>query len=204
MSKHPLPPSSGGYVFAEDPERSARDALLFWDAATDRNVIRASARLADANAGQTIRLADFPWPIAILQQRNREELAIRAPQGIVRLSIVEGTMLDGPVTLDYRVGGPGLAERLQALARWDCLLRTGSWPQALVRSTPRADRWPLILATMDALASGHSLRETAVALFGRETVDREWHQPSDHLKMRTRRFISHARRLAEGGYRDLL
>jgi hypothetical protein len=55
-----------------------------------------------------------------------------------------------------------------------------------------------------AAASGHSLRETAVALFGRETVDREWHQPSDHLKMRTRRFISHARRLAEGGYRDLL
>jgi len=195
---------TGGSVFAEDPERPTGDALPFWDVAVNRHVIRASARTAASRADQAISLDGLPWPTAILKQGDREELAIRAPQGTVRLSIVDGTLLKGPVALEYRLDGPNLAERLLALQRWDYLLRTGSWPQALIHHAPRTDRWLLVLVTMDALARNLSLRETAIALFGLETVAREWNQSSDHLKMRTRRLITQARALAAGGYRKLL
>lgn len=203
-SKRQRQPIYGGCVFAEDPERSADAALLFWDAVLDRNVIRASAHASSCSMDRKLSLSALPWPSAVLKKGNCEEVAIYAPQGTVRLSIVAGTMLKDPVALEYHFRGNGLSDRLRALQRWDCLLRDGCWPQYLSRRATRADRWPQLLATLDALALGLSLRDTAMTLFGRERVEREWNQTSDHLKMRTRRLMQQARALAAGRYRDLL
>lgn len=194
----------GACVFAEDPALSSEQALIFWKPEVDGDVIRAVARPAPAGTDGALSLLDLPWPVAILRQVNSEEIAIASPQGPIRLSIVEGTMLEGSVTLHYLLEAPRLTRNLQALQRWDILLRTGSWPRSFDRAMARADRWPLILATLDSLALDHSLRETAIALFGQAAVEREWNTMSDHLKLRVRRLITQARALVAGGYRLLL
>jgi hypothetical protein len=48
------------------------------------------------------------------------------------------------------------------------------------------------------------LRQTAIRLFGKEKVERDWHHESDYLKLRTRRLVTQARALAAGSYRALL
>lgn len=194
----------GGYVFEGDPGLTARDVPLFWEAAVDMNVICALASPCRSTEPGAFSLFELPWPAVLLQQPDRQELLVESPQGQTRLSLAAGDLLQGPVGLRYIIEGAALLERTHALQRWDWLLRKGAWPQSLERNSTPGERWSLLLATLDALARHRSLRETAIALFGEMTVEREWNQTSDHLKSRTRRLIAQARALAAGGYKALL
>lgn len=194
----------GGYVFEGDPGLTARDVPLFWEAAVDMNVICALARPCRSAEPGAFSLFDLPWPAVLLQQPDRQELLVESPQGQIRLSLAAGDLLQGSVGLRYIIEGAALLERTHALQRWDWLLRKGAWPQGLGLGATRGERWSLLLATLDALSRHRSLRETAIALFGEVTVEREWNQASDHLKSRTRRLVAQARALAAGGYRKLL
>jgi len=144
-----------------------------------------------------------PWPAAVLQQGGREELTVGTPQGLHRLSIVEGTFLAGPVRLTYLLEPPRLAEGLAALQRWDRRATAPSM-QSPALSPERLSRRRDLVMTLDALAEGCSLREIAMRLFGEVDAARDWNHPSDFLKSRTRRLVSQARALVAGGYRDLL
>lgn len=144
-----------------------------------------------------------PWPAAVLQQGGCEELTLDTSQGLHRLSIVEGTLLAGPVRLAYLLEAPRLADRLAALHRWD-RRPTANSTQDPALSPDKLSRRRQLVMTLDALAEGCSLRETAMRLFGEADAARDWNQPSDFLKSRTRRLVSQARSLAAGGYRDLL
>ena len=104
----------------------------------------------------------------------------------------------------YLVEPRHLPERLLALQHWDTLLRNKSIPAALQRTNVGRSRWSAIVTTLDALAAGCSLRETAARVFGEEETVRAWQHPSDYLKMRTRRLVARALELASGGYLDIL
>lgn len=144
------------------------------------------------------------WRAALLRCGGREELAIDAPGGAVRLSLESGTLLNGPVRLRYLLDGHRLSNRLAALQRWDRLCRTGTASPTSAATPSQAARWPLLVAALDAIADGSTLRQTANRLFGKERVVRDWHHESDYLKLRTRRLVTQARALAAGGYRALL
>jgi hypothetical protein len=139
-----------------------------------------------------------------LRTGTSEEIAIDTPTLSVRLSVQQGTLHGGPVTLRYLVEPRHLSERLLALQQWDALLRTGGIPAALQRSIVDHSRWLAIVTTLDALAAGCSLREAAARVFGEEETARAWHHPSDYLKMRIRRLVARALELASGGYLDIL
>lgn len=151
-----------------------------------------------------VSLLDMPWPIAVLHQHGREEIAIRTPQGPVRLSITRGSMMSGPVSVRFILEPSRLAARLQALQRWDQLVRTGSWHPGLGQQLSRPERWRLVIETLDALGAGLSLRNIATRLFGKEAVAKEWNAASDHLKLKTRRLVARAYDMLDGGYRSLL
>ncbi|MEH3102201.1 DNA -binding domain-containing protein, partial [Sphingomonas adhaesiva] len=195
---------AGGCVFAEVPERGAGEARLFWDAASDPMTIRATASRCGSDDPDAFDIRRLSLPASLLKDDRGEELAIRCGDLTVRISIEVGTLLEGSVRLDYRLGGCRLARPLLALGQYDAMLRLGRIPPAL-RGTARAvDRPALVLRTLDALAADVGARRIAIALFGEEEVAASWEHPSDYLRMRTRRLIARARQLAGGGYLDLL
>lgn len=193
----------GGWTFAEDPELPAHRACLFWNEALDGSVIPALAKPGPVAGANSFDIRQSPWPVTILQCDGREEVAISMPYGTTRLSLRAGSLMEGPVRLQYLLEGPRLHERLLALQRWDRSLRTGAAPKSAM-SSMRETRWPLLIATINVLGDGCSLREAAICLFGAQIVARDWGHESDYLKLRTRRLVAQARALLAGGYRDLL
>lgn len=146
----------------------------------------------------------LPWPAHVLRSGDSEEVAIETPDGRVRLSVKSGSVLNGTVHLTYMLDGDRLGDRLKALQRWHYLVQTGKALPPKIPPSGRTARWPLLIATLDALADQCSLREIATRLFGGTIVARDWNAGSDYLKLRTRRLVTQARALAMGGYRSLL
>lgn len=141
----------------------------------------------------------------VLRSHAHEEEAIFEYAGeTVHLVLREGTLLEGPVHLVYEIESRRLSHRLLGLARWHTLLSGAPMPTRLRLRKPGQERWPHLIAALDALSQGRSLRQTAIAIFGRDMVERDWTHDSDYMKMRTRRLVTRARHLAAGGYRDLL
>jgi hypothetical protein len=124
---------------------------------------------------------------------------------MVRLSILSGTLLDGPVMLDFCLGGRRhLERRLLALRQFDALLRLGHIPRRLLGRPRNTARSAWILRTINALADHGSARAVGIELYGAQKVEADWTHDSDYLRMATRRLIDRARHLAAGGYLDLL
>jgi hypothetical protein len=94
--------------------------------------------------------------------------------------------------------------RLEAAHRFLCAIegrRVGASPLALSRLRHR--RFVLVIRALDAWLAGHSYREIAEGLFGKERVrDRSW---KDHdLRSLTIRLVKNGVALMRGGYRALL
>nr|WP_176392420.1 DUF2285 domain-containing protein [Sphingomonas sp. CDS-1] len=144
-------------------------------------------------------------PASILKDAAGEDLAIRCGRLTIRLCIEAGTLLAGPVMLDFRLGGRRLLQRrLLALRQFDALLRLGRVPHALQGKPRNAVRSDLILRTLNALADHRRVRAVASELYGTQKVDADWAHASDYLRMATRRLMTKARQLAAGGYLDLV
>lgn len=200
-----MPLAPGGCVFAEDPERPAGEARLFWHADRDPMTIRAMACPCPGGDPDAFDIRTLPMPAAILKDAAGEEVAIRCGELTVRLSILSGTLLTGPVMLDFRLGGcRHLERRLLALRQFDAVLRRGHMPRTLLARPRDTTRSASILRTLNALADHGSARAVATELYGAQKVEADWTHDSDYLRMATRRLIGRARHLATGGYLGLL
>jgi hypothetical protein len=123
----------------------------------------------------------------------------------IRIDIASGTVGAGPVRLSYRLAGlAGAQAPLLVLRQLLALWRTGEFSRALHPEEPRAARWILVLRAGDALAAGASQREIAECLLGREAAQRRWRVETSSLRSRVQRLAREARRMAAGGYRELL
>ena len=135
---------------------------------------------------------------------DSEHLLLGEPGRAVRLEIISGTLLNGPVLLSYRLSGVQQVRwRLAALQRFiGCQsgnVASGTRP----RSSSGARRLQ-VLRTLDALALDPRHRAVSIALFGAPQTQSDWRQGSDYLKSRVRRLVAQARSLADGGYRNLV
>jgi hypothetical protein len=134
-----------------------------------------------------------------------EHVAIDDGLRRLRLDIVEGTILAGPIRLRFLIDGPAGAEPgVLALRRLLAVARHGRMIASLHPSDARMRRWLLALRVHDALADGATHREIANALYGPERVASCWNSRSDALQSRVRRTVASARNLADGAWRDLL
>ncbi len=183
------------------PERGAADARLMWHAELDPMTIRVTAQRWPADDGETFDLRKLIVPVTIFKDAAGEEALIGRGRTAVRLSISEGSLLDGPVRLSYDLAGRRrLRRRLLALRQLDALMRLGRVPRPLAVPALNTDRPWMLLRTLEALAANTKARSIAIALFGRSVVEQEWEHESDHLRSRTRRLIDKARRLTTGGH----
>jgi len=187
------------------PDRGAANARLLWDPALDPLTVRATARQWPADNAETFDLRKLRLPVTIFKDAAGEEALIGRGRTAVRLSISEGSLLDGPVRLAYELAGRRqLGRRLLALRQLEALMRLGRVPRPLATPALNTDRPWLLLRTLDTLAVHTGTRAVAIALFGRALVERDWTHESDYLRSQTRRLINKAQRLAARGYLALV
>lgn len=176
-----------------------------WDHKLDPLTIRATARACSARSADAFDIHRSQLGVTILKDRDGEEALIGYGRNAVRLSIHEGSLLDGPVCLTYHLSGrEHFARRILALRQLDAIMRLGRVTAGVSTPASNPSRPIMLLRTLNALASHSSAHLIACSLFGEEVVARDWGHPSDYLRMQTRRLISRARRLAAGGYVMLL
>ncbi|SHL51842.1 Uncharacterized conserved protein [Sphingobium sp. YR657] len=196
---------NGACAFAEAADRGASVARLLWDHCLDPMVIRVSAQSVSRDDPEAWDIGSLGRPVTIFKDALGEEVLIGTARTAVRLSIAKGTLLDGPVRLIYQLSGRHqLSRRLLALRQLEALMRLGRVPRRLATPAVNSNRSVLLVRTLDAMAIHNSARSIAAALFGQEEVDAKWMHESDYLRMQTRRLISRARYLANGGYISLL
>lgn len=203
----PLPASpthtNGGCTFAENPEAEAPEARIIWHADLDPGTLTVVAEPLEslsADAFDTELLA--PW-LHIVTDDAGEHAVLSDGLHHLRLDVVRGSILDGPVVLHYQLRGIATAQiKVLPLRRLIDLCRQRRFSSTLYPLDRRVERWTLTLRVHDAIASGATQRE-----IGRVLFDADFTAPTrdaESLRARVRRLVSDARLLARGGYRNLL
>jgi len=188
----------------EDPALPAPAARPVWRADSYRMVLRAAAvpsrDLADAfDVARLGRLA------TIVRGSGGEHLLLSDGLRVVRVDVGRASLSQGPVRLDYALGGMTQVDGpLLTLRRLLSLWRTGGFSPALHRRAARAQRLVLMLRAYDAIACGASQREIASELVDRDAAGPRWRVKAPSARSRAQRLVRDARRMAAGAYRRLL
>jgi hypothetical protein len=198
---------SGGFTFAENPDRAAPEARIIWHADLDPGTLRVIAlpsNPADPDSIRTEHIA--PWLAIAPDDDGREHAVLSDGWHRIRIDVEEGSIArEEAVLLHYRLLGVASAEpKILPLRRFIELCRHGRFARSLFPRDPRVERWLTVLRVHDALAAGASQREIGAALFGEDRILLDWSGRSDSLRLRVRRLVRDAHTMARGGYRNLL
>jgi hypothetical protein len=178
---------------------------MLWDAGIDASVIPIAAHgvsRADSDAFDLAMFADIAT--VVLSADGRQQVALSDGYRRIRFDVALGSVIDGPVRLDYLLGGFDHIEgRILTLRRFVSLRKTGTFTRGLFAPERLAPRWVAALRAYDAFYAGATQREIAGALFGAVGRGSDWRQRSDFLRLRVQRLVRIGRHMARGGYRTL-
>jgi hypothetical protein len=196
----------GGSFFASDRPSPTEAAFAVWHAESDPGVVRVEAISPAPDDLLNFDLRKLPVQVLVLlAPSGTEHLLIGDDACQVRLDVVTGTVLEGPVQFRYDLAGAvGLEAKLLTLQRLVALLRLGRFPKRLVLEDRRTRRWLAALRALDARRGGATHRDIAIALFGVAAVEADWKGRSAYLRCRVQRLIRLGESLVQGGYRNLL
>ena len=198
---------TGGFTFAEHPNRAAPDARIVWHANFDPTILPVRAMPADPADPDAIRLdALAPWLTVVAGIDGQEHAVVSDGRHHLRFDVVSGRLSGSDaVVLDYVLRGVHSAgPRLLTLRRLLGVCRLGHFPAGLFPADPKMPRLVATLRVGDALHTGASQREIARVLFGAEAVALYWDGRSDAVRSRLRRLVREARAMTAGAYRRLL
>ena len=194
-----------GLLAFEAPRLPAPIARPIWHAEACPLVLRA---FADGEGGldDAFDLHQFASSTTLLTDREGcEHLLLSDGLHAVRIDVVAGSAVRGPVRLSYLLSGRASVERpLLTLRRLLAFCRTGRFSRSLHPPAPRARRWVMMLRAWDALAAGAGQREIAEALLSSTAGANRWRSEAPSLRSQAQRLVRGARRMAGGGYRTLL
>ncbi len=123
----------------------------------------------------------------------------------VRIDILDGTVLAGPVRLRFLVTDDERASvQILALQQFHALRRRGVFGRSLHPPEPHAAHWIRQLRAFDAVESGASERVVAMTLFAGRFSDEGWRTGEKGVRSAARRLIATARRMVAGDYLKLL
>ena len=190
---------------AEAPVEPLGRRQLVWSAKVDPSVMACTAEPVPFDHPDAFEIGGLSLATTtVVGSSGTEHLAISDGLRRIRLDVVDGTLLEGPVRFHYRLAGFADAEpQLLTLQRLLALHRLGRFARGLHPRETKAERWTLMLRAHDLDAAGASQREIAAALFGPE-ASREWRTRSDYLRLRIQRLLREANGLIYGGYLELL
>lgn len=178
---------------------------VVWSAAVDPTVVACIGEPVAANHPDAFNIDRLLLPTTtVVGTSGVEHLSICNGLRRLRLDLIEGSFLRGPVRLHYRLAGFADAEpKLLTVQRLFALHRLGRFARGLDSRDTKAARWVMMLRAHDLSVAGASQREIAAELFGPD-VSREWRTRSDFLRLRIQRLLRDADGLIHGGYLDLL
>lgn len=185
-----------GCLATPSPELDWRNAPILWHSANDPSVLKLVA-LTAGGFGMRFDLRRSGVPATVVRREGCEHVRLGRGRAAVRIDIVSGSLLDGPVALVHDLADADEVT-IGVLRRFLHLCRRGNLPEVRPSANQRWQRQVLGLRVADALAQGASIRAVGVMLFGAERVRKEWSEEA--LKSQCRRLISFARGMAGGGY----
>lgn len=177
-----------------------------WRADCDPSVVRVEALPPAPGDPLNFDVSKLTVPAVVLRAScGIEYLLIGDDAYQVRLDVVAGTVLRGPVQFRYDLrGATGLEPKLLTLQRLAALLRLGRFSKRLFPRDGGASREMMALRALDARRAGASHREIAMALFGEAVVEADWKGRSAYLRCRVQRLIRLGESLVQGSYQRLL
>jgi hypothetical protein len=183
----------------------ASETRLFLSARRDPTALTVHADNA-VNPVQGFNLAMLARLATVVRDDDGvEHVALSNGRQWLRIDVVSGSLLSGPVELhfinDSVLGLTYLAKSLSMLA---FLTAHGRFPALPPKHRAFANHQIDLLRTHDALSADTSQRNVAVALFGAERVSADWNGHSDAMRSRIRRLCKSARAMATRGYKQLL
>lgn len=194
---------NGGCLFAANPEQAFDRQSIFWAPEALSTVLSLRQFGAASDGGQYA----FDWtrfaPGEFRQGPDGWHGVIALAGAVHRLHLPAIPAKGAPLSFELPLDANSDI-RLQAAHRlWRAIegRRLGASPLAL--PPPRRRRLVLMMRALDGWLAGHSYREIAEGLFGRERVrGRSW---KDHdLRSLTIRLVKNGIALMRGGYRALL
>ncbi|ALJ11958.1 hypothetical protein [Sphingopyxis macrogoltabida] len=94
----------------EDPDLATPYARPIWTPALDPRVLRSTA--ADDQSASSANLLDIrnfaEFVSVAVDETNAEHWLLSDGHWVIRLDLHDGTLLGGPLFLDYQIGGLGL------------------------------------------------------------------------------------------------
>jgi hypothetical protein len=198
------PSDDFGLIRFEPPHLAVPNARPMWRADVHPYVLTADARRA-GSAADTFDLEPLRQLATVIDDQHGEHLLLSDGLRMVRLDVSRGSLADGPVFLRYLVCGVASAEPpLLTLRRFLALYGSGRFARSLHVHEARARRWVLMLRAADALAAGTEQREIAGVLLSRSVAEPGWRSREPSIRSQVQRLVRSARRMARGGYRELL
>jgi hypothetical protein len=190
-----------------DPRLTAKEGHPVWLPETGAAVLHFDAAWLDDAAADRPGLLVPALPNVdhiLLDTVGRQHVVLRTGSTSLQLTIHGEECMISPTTLalhlrsrhDIRTVKDALTELEAAL----------SVPEGLASAPPlwtaETARLRDALIALDCSRAGLTLRETAVVIYGRQRVDRDW--PGKGLRDRMRRCRQRGHALCNNGYRDLL
>ena len=117
----------GGCDFAERPDVPATSARLFWHEALDSGVLQVSAgSVRSVAVSFDVRL--FSRQALVLADDHAERLSLSDGSCRIRLDVMDGTLLAGPVSLRFNIDDDVRTPvQLHALAQFRAFRRCGAF-----------------------------------------------------------------------------
>lgn len=199
-------PSVGASVAFADPRLKAGRAYPVWLPGAGAARLHFTAYPTGVmDAGWPgLRVPDLPnMEHVLVDTAGRQHLVLRSGASTMQLLISGGDGIVGTVLLSLCIGSREavgtVAKSLAALAG---ILSSSHPPSGPPNWTAQSLRLRDALIALDGYHAGASLRDTAIVIYGRERIDRDW--PDAGLRQRLRRDLHRGRALCAGGYRHLI
>jgi hypothetical protein len=188
----------------EDPMVGAPEARPLWRSEAHDLVLKVVAEPCEPGDEAFLfhRVAEAA---TIVRGSAGEHLLLSDGRRNVRLDILRGSVLAGPVRLRYQLSGMRTVDaHLLVLRRLLSFWRSGRFSRLLHPPEARASRLVLMLRVYDAMQAGATQREIAASLLDRDAGEERWRVKTPGLRSRVQRLVRAARAAAAGGYTAFL
>lgn len=199
--------NGGECLIADSADRDACSTTVVWNPLCCSAVLRAIAAPAAACPGAKVfRVRESPLPASLyLFLDGAQHLVVQDGPRRVQLAVTGASLLN-PVALvaDTAVEPEIAGQQNRALAAFRDFRAMGEMLDTHFPPAPRGEKLWSQLQALDGWMAGASQREIAIALYGRDAVDRDWSDPNENMRDRIRYAIARGRALMARGYKHFL
>lgn len=192
----------GLHCFA-DPQKSAKDAHIFWLSDQKRFSVSCTLRVANDNELGALSLTAFAGQRRVLVTPDNELVIISSNRVSACMVVQNSTFLIGNSAVTFEILGlDEPAQSFETIKRLKTLRSNRDSEDSVHDEYP--SKYFDYLVALDCHLAGHSYRDIAEILYGSDRIGRNWKDDSRGYKSKVRRAVERGVALMNGGYRELL